>query len=66
MPQDTFHELLRDLIAFNPEAQIKKTITVDPLVMDGLELEQSLLKGAHFMENTEWAQNKKQQNLCKT
>jgi tetratricopeptide (TPR) repeat protein len=54
MPQDTFEEVLRELIAFNPNAQVKKTITVDPLVMDGLTLEQSQLKMAQFMENRDW------------
>jgi hypothetical protein len=55
MQHNTLPPLLRQMIASRPDVQVKKTITVDPLVMDGLELERSLLQTTLLMESREWS-----------
>ena len=54
MNRDTLPPHLRQMIASRPDVQVKSTITVDPLVMDGFRMERSLLNAAQFMENRHW------------
>ena len=54
MSRNTLPPFLRQMIASRPDVQVKSTITVDPLVMDGFRMERSLRNAAQFMENRHW------------